>query len=192
MDADREQFSPAFVELAVDERGSGFWVDEGDPADAPQEYERSGSEIGHELLKRRRFDLDAQRDDQHRIAGLWVVEARHGVFRWASDRHLVHAEVVRVAVGLDRATKGAEGLLADAKAARSGWVVNARAHPGENHGSDMSQRDWIAVVRDEQFAAFSLRSNSNAQTGCRSVIRVLNRLDNSLERPRAQALGSAL
>lgn len=167
LDGDLDQLPSRLVELMVNESGSGLQIDERDATNAPQEYERSGTEIGHELLKLGRLDVDAQRDDEHGLPRPWVVEPRNGALWWAGDWHLIHAEVVRVAVGLDRATERAKGLLADAEATRCEWVVNLRAHLGENHGPDVSQRDWIAIVGDQQLALLSLRSNGNAQFGCR-------------------------
>lgn len=141
------------VEPMVDDSGAAFQIDLRDAPDASQEDERTCAELGHELLERRRVHLVVEWYDEQRLAGRGVVEAVDRRLWRAGGRHLAHAEVVRMAVCVDRTAERAQRLLADPEPSGGARVVGFCAHPGKHHRADMLQRNRCPVVRDQQFPA---------------------------------------
>jgi hypothetical protein len=91
----------------VDDSRATLQIDLRDAPNASQKDKRACAEFGHELLESRRVDLVVERHDEQRLAGRGVVEALDRRLGRAWCRYLAHAEVVRMAVCVDRAAERA-------------------------------------------------------------------------------------
>src|SRR4051794_39950995 len=97
-----------------------------------------------------------------------------------------------MAVRRDRTTEHPQRLLPNPEAPGGEWIVGLRRHPRQHHRTDVAERDWASVVDDEKLASTTATAGREPELARAEVVAVLDRLEDALERSRAQASAPAL